>query len=1034
MKGDFSRFSFDKKKRYSAVLMQQGRLQLDSDWNEQVQISEHRNTAFFRDLVGRSGTPAGNAMTLLLEKETGKLTLTRGVCYIDGLFVENDAPMELTKEALPEGGGEFLFYVDAWTREVNASEDKELVDPAVGLETTTRLKTEWKLRYKEIPKAGTDKWKEAFEGGRWPEVSAKELPSGLGEDNWWWPLSTGKMKLSSREVSAKDSRLYRIEIHDGGPAVRFKWSRDNASVCAEVQAEEDGSYRLANNSVPIQEAFKDAAWIELCSPEEAGVLLDMKKAAFAEGLLKPGSEYVEALSNFKGAKKTIIRRWDGVFCKGEKENSLKAELGVEAEHSEGFYRSGDYWLLLIRDGEVLNWGGEALLPEGVVHHFAALASVKISKEGRIEEPESWHLHFNPLTSPNLTAESDLNVGSLTVRLNAEIKGNTSVGGTLSASLTANIKGNTSIGGALTVSGTGSSSIAGPLALSGNTTIGTASANRTLTVNGAASVSGAFTAGSTASIAGNTTLSGNLQGTTGSFSAPASPMELLLLGVTPQSLTFDSGIADKKTVELFSKASWSASSSATNWCTVTPTSGNGNATPTVNVGENTGTAVRTATVTFTAGGQSRTVSVTQPALLAPLISGFIPSEAAHSETLSIFGTNFNPTPSNNVVRLNGVPAVVTSATATQLMVTVPKHANCGGRITVTVGNRTATSVAAFSYRATSFTVSTIAGRGGMAGFLDGAGTTAMFNSPHGGPLDASGNLYVTDYLNHRIRKISLDPDGKTWKVTTFAGSGVAGHVNGTGTAAQFQHPACVSIDASGIFYVADTNNHRIRRVTQEGAVTTFAGSGTAGSANGTGTAAQFNRPCGIAVNASSGDLYVVDIENHRIRKVTKEGVVSTFVGGTQGSANGMGTAAQFNRPHEIAIDTAGNLYVADSENHRIRKVTKDGMVSTLAGSTKGFADGVGTAAQFDWPRGITLDRAGNLYVADWLNNRIRKITPQGEVTTIAGSGATGRGNGGLVNGMGAVARFNGPVGIIMDTSGNLYVFENDNHCIRKIVLE
>jgi|GEM_PF-3027495 len=518
MKGDFSRFSFDKKKRYSAVLMQQGRLQLDSDWNEQVQISEHRNTAFFRDLVGRSGTPAGNAMTLLLEKETGKLTLTRGVCYIDGLFVENDAPVELTKEALPEGGGEFLFYLDAWTREVNAAEDSELVDPALGLETTTRLKTEWKLRHKEIPKAGADKWKEAFEGGRWPEASARELPPGLGEDNWWLSVSTGKMVLGDREVKVKDNRLYRIEIHDNNPAVRFKWSRDNAAVCAEVKAslEHAQAYALSNNSVPLQEAFKDAAWIELCTPKEAGLLLDMRHLAFENGILKLSPEHFDA---FKDKEQLIIRRWDGVFCKEEKENSLKAELGVELAYSEGFYRSGDYWLLLIRDGEALNWKeGGPRPPEGVVHHFAALASVNISKEGRIEEPKSWHLHFNPLTSPNLTAESDLNVGNLTVRLNADMQGNASVGGalkvngntTIAGTLSApTLTGNTSIAGALTVSGTGNSSIAGPLALSGNTTVGTSAANRTLTVNGATSVSGALTAGSTANIAGNTTVGGTL---------------------------------------------------------------------------------------------------------------------------------------------------------------------------------------------------------------------------------------------------------------------------------------------------------------------------------------------------------------------------------------------------------------------------------------------------------------------------------------------------------------------------------------------
>ena len=365
MKGDFSRFGFDKKKRYSAVLMQQGRLQLDADWNEQVQISEHRTTALFRDLVGRSGTPAGNAMTLALNTE-GALCLTEGVCYIDGLFVESEG-MELKKEALPGGDGEFLFYVDAWTREVSASEDTELVDPAIGVETTVRLKTEWKLRWKEIAAGQAQAWKQVFSAGRWPEKSS----TAIGEGNWWWPKSTGEMVLGGVEVKAKDNRLYRVEIHDGSPAVRFKWSRDNAFVCAEVESAGEGSaaYALKNNSVHLQEAFLDAPWIEICTPEEAGVLLDMSKAQFENGILVPCGDCLKAFGAYfdtlKQQEKIIIRRWDGVFLKGAKENSLADELGIEVEFSEsGFYRSGDYWQLLIRGGEVLNWGGKPTPPRG----------------------------------------------------------------------------------------------------------------------------------------------------------------------------------------------------------------------------------------------------------------------------------------------------------------------------------------------------------------------------------------------------------------------------------------------------------------------------------------------------------------------------------------------------------------------------------------------------------------------------------------------------------------------------------------------
>jgi len=1019
MKGDFSRFSFDKKKRYSAVLMQQGRLQLDSDWNEQVQISEHRNTAFFRDLVGRSGTPAGNAMTLRLNGEAGKLTLTRGVCYIDGLFVENDRALELKPEALPEGDGEFLYYVDAWTREVNASEDGELVDPAIGVDTTTRLKTEWKLRWRKMPEPPQEKeaWKQLFGAGRWPEAGA-ELPASLTESNWWWPMSTGEMKLSSGIVKLKDNRLYRVEIHDGNPAVRFKWSRDNAFVCAEVHAKESG-YKLENNSVPMQDAFKGAAWIELCTPEEAGVLLDMKKSVFAGGELKPSQEETEALGVYLGKlkeEKLIIRRWDGVFLKGEKENSLKAELGVEVEHSEGFYRSGDYWLLLIRGREVLNWkGGEPKPPEGVAHHFAALASVSLSK-GQAKEPESWHLHFNPLTSPNLTAESELNVEKLTVRGASALEGNAHVG-TPAAHRTLTVHGAASVSGVLTVSGTGSSSIAGPLALSGNATVGTASANRTLTVHGAASVSGAFTAGSTASIAGNTTLSGNLQGTTGSFSAPASPMELLLLGVTPQRLTFDSGIADKKTVELFSKASWSASvNPEANWCTVAPTSGNGNATPTVSVSENTGT-VRTAAVTFTSGGHTRMVNVTQPPLLAPVISGFMPSAAQHSTPLTIFGANFNLTPANNVVKLNGIAATVTAVTAMQLTVMVPKNRACSGKITVTVGSKTATSSAVFEYTDTA-----------QVSILAGDGTTALFHEPWGLALHPAGNLlYVVDKNNHRIRTLTL-PGGT---VGTLASG--------------FNNPHGIAVDIAGNIYVSDTGNHCIRRVTPAGVVSTFAGAvGAKAFADGALTVARFDQPAGIAIDAA-GSLYVADFGNNRIRKISLEGAVwkvSTIAGsGTAGFADSdSGANAQFHGPWGIAVDAKGdNVFVSDRNNHRIRRVISRvgavgvflNSVTTFAGSSNaGYADGVGTAAQFTFPRDIAIDRSGNVYVTvPNISDRIRKITPQGVVSTIAGS------THGFRDGAGPTAQFDGLVGVIIDSSGKtLYVAEMRNHCIRKIELE
>ena len=273
------------------------------------------------------------------------------------------------------------------------------------------------------------------------------------------------------------------------------------------------------------------------------------------------------------------------------------------------------------------------------------------------------------------------------------------------------------------------------------------------------------------------------------------------------------------------------------------------------------------------------------------------------------------------------------------------------------------------------VTTLAGSTG--GFADGTGAAAKFYYPYGVATDAAGNVYVADTFNNKIRKIT-----QSGEVSTFAGS-TYGFADGIGAAAQFIHPYGVATDNAGNLYVADSGNSKIRKITPAGVVSTLAGS-TPGSVDGVGTIAQFNSPTGVATDAA-GNVYVADLNNNKIRKITPAGVVTTLAGsGIYGFANGTGMVAQFNYPLGVATDAAGNVYVADSNNNKIRKITPMGVVSTLAGSSLGgFADGTGALAMFKGPIGVATDAAGNVYVGDQLNNRIRKITPAGVVSTLAG---------------------------------------------------
>jgi gliding motility-associated-like protein len=313
--------------------------------------------------------------------------------------------------------------------------------------------------------------------------------------------------------------------------------------------------------------------------------------------------------------------------------------------------------------------------------------------------------------------------------------------------------------------------------------------------------------------------------------------------------------------------------------------------------------------------------------------------------------------------------------------------------------------------------------GNAGNSNGIGTAASFYAPYGSGIDASGNVYVADTYNQLIRKIT--PAGL---VSTFAGTGSAGYSDGPGSSAQFNNPGGLAVDAAGNIFVGDQTNNVIRKITPAGVVSTFAGNGTAGATNGTGTSASFNLPAGVAFDAQ-GNLYVAERNNNIIRKITPAGVVSTFAGsGAVGSANGTGIAASFNGPSGVAVDASGNVFVADQYNYLIRKITAAGVVTTLAGSgLLGATNGLATSASFNKPFGVAVDQAGNVYVADEFNQIVREITPAGYVNTLAGSGAIGG-----VNGIGTNASFYYPAGLVSDGNGTLYVTETGGDRIRKLI--
>ncbi|MFJ4769427.1 RICIN domain-containing protein [Streptomyces uncialis] len=331
------------------------------------------------------------------------------------------------------------------------------------------------------------------------------------------------------------------------------------------------------------------------------------------------------------------------------------------------------------------------------------------------------------------------------------------------------------------------------------------------------------------------------------------------------------------------------------------------------------------------------------------------------------------------------------------------------------------------------ISTVAGTGvaGAAGD-DGPAGAAQANRPYGIAVDSTGTLYFSDYSGHRVRRITTDG-----RISTVAGTGTAGYRGDGGPAvsAQLNCPRGVAVDSAGAVYIVDAGNHRVRRIAADGKISTVAGTGVAGFSgdNGPATAAQLNLPLAVAVD-STGVLYLTEYHNHRVRRITADGRISTFAGSGAGGFRGDGgpaVSAQLNRPYGVAVDSAGDVYIADADNHRIRKVTADGKISTVAGTgVAGFGGDGGPAAsaQLNFPVGVVVDSTGSLCVPDLRNQRVRRITPDGRISTVAGTGTAGFGGD---DAPAASAQLNQPYGVAVDCVDALHIADHGNNRVRRI---
>jgi sugar lactone lactonase YvrE len=401
-----------------------------------------------------------------------------------------------------------------------------------------------------------------------------------------------------------------------------------------------------------------------------------------------------------------------------------------------------------------------------------------------------------------------------------------------------------------------------------------------------------------------------------------------------------------------------------------------------------------------------------------ISFISPSSGKYGVADTIHGSGFGNSTNEIGLFFNNVAAEISSVNDTEIITSVPKNA-ASGFVTLHKNNQQIIGPA-FHYIYT-VTVSTLAGTG-FPGYKDGPAAEANFFYPHGIALDDNGNIYVSDFGNDRIRKISSDGN-----VTTVAGNGIKSYRDGPALDAEFYAVNGLATDHDNL-YIADAT--RLRKLSfSNNIVNIVAGNGNTGTKDGTGMDAEFSLIYGVATDAH-GNIFVSDVNNNRIRKINFQGVVTTIAGNGNGFADGLGSKALFSLPGQLTIDQqTSNMYVADAGNFRVRQMNAAGNVFTLAGNgNPGYKDGRFFNAEFTFPTGITVDTKKNVFVCGE-ENVIRKIDTNEDVTTIAGSGTRG-----YVDGSGEFAMFNQPIYMITDGKGILYVSDQSNHCIRKVVIE